>query len=141
MAIFWRLQIAVDSQVQFCDICSKISVVQKRPFVRNSVCSQILEGLLAVLAECSQFCLRSFYKKFERKSITLLVGRGGLRGVKIMNKNIVNQLAFPVVCCRNLSQVPIWYGPVEFSRLMKLGSDLTFGTKKIQRSLVSDFLV
>ena len=33
---------------------------QKRPFVRNSVCSQFLEGLFAILAECSQFCLRSF---------------------------------------------------------------------------------
>ena len=35
-------------------------VVQKRPFVRNSVCSQFLEGLFAILAQCSQFCLRSF---------------------------------------------------------------------------------
>ena len=33
---------------------------QKRPFVHNSVCSQFLEGLFAILAECSQFCLRSF---------------------------------------------------------------------------------
>ena len=30
------------------------------PVVHNSVCSQFLEGLLAILAECSQFCLRSF---------------------------------------------------------------------------------
>ena len=36
------------------------TVIQKRPFVRNSVCSQFLEGLFAILAECSQFCLRSF---------------------------------------------------------------------------------
>ena len=69
---------------------------QKRLFVHNSVCSQFLEGLFAILAECSQFCLRSFQLKFKRKSITLLVGRGGgLRGAKIMNKNIVNKLAFP----------------------------------------------
>ena len=33
---------------------------QKRPFVHNSVCSQFVEGLFAILAECSQFCLRSF---------------------------------------------------------------------------------
>ena len=33
---------------------------QKRPFVHNSVCSQFLEGLFAILAQCSQFCLRSF---------------------------------------------------------------------------------
>ena len=33
---------------------------QKRPFVHNSVCSQFLDGLFAILAECSQFCLRSF---------------------------------------------------------------------------------
>ena len=35
-------------------------LIQKRPFVHNSVCSQFLEGLFAILAECSQFCLRSF---------------------------------------------------------------------------------
>ena len=34
--------------------------VEKRPFVHDSVCSQFLEGLFAILAECSQFCLRSF---------------------------------------------------------------------------------
>ena len=33
---------------------------RERPFVHNSVCSQFLEGLFAILAECSQFCLRSF---------------------------------------------------------------------------------
>ena len=33
---------------------------QQRPFVHNSVCSQFLEGLFAILAEYSQFCLRSF---------------------------------------------------------------------------------
>ena len=33
---------------------------QKPPFVHNSVCSPFLEGLFAILAECSQFCLRSF---------------------------------------------------------------------------------
>ena len=31
----------------------------KRPFVHNSVCSQFLEDVFAILAECSQFCLRS----------------------------------------------------------------------------------
>ena len=34
--------------------------IQKRPFVHNSVCSQFLEGLFALLDECSQFCLRPF---------------------------------------------------------------------------------
>ena len=38
----------------------KIALSQKRPFVHNSVCSHFLEGLFAILAECSQFCLRSF---------------------------------------------------------------------------------
>ena len=33
---------------------------QKRQFVHNSVCSQFLEGLFAILSECSQFYLRSF---------------------------------------------------------------------------------
>ena len=61
---------------------------QKRAFVHNSVCSQFLEGLFAILAECSQFCF---------KSINLLVGRGGLRGAKIVNKHFVNKLAFPKV--------------------------------------------
>ena len=45
-------------------LCSRwfrcFGIVQKRPFVHNSVCSQFLEGLFAILAECSQFCLRSF---------------------------------------------------------------------------------
>ena len=36
-----------------------ITVIQKCPFVRNSVCSQFLEGLFAIFAECSQVCLRS----------------------------------------------------------------------------------
>ena len=37
-----------------------LKIDQKRPFVHNSVCLQFLEGLFAILAECSQFCLRSF---------------------------------------------------------------------------------
>ena len=36
----------------------KFPLSQKRPFVHNSVCSQFLEGLFAILAECSPFCLR-----------------------------------------------------------------------------------
>ena len=39
--------------------CRIFSDDQKRPFVHGSVCSQCLEGLFAILAECSQFCLRS----------------------------------------------------------------------------------
>ena len=31
---------------------------QERPFVRNSVCSQVWGSLFAILAPCSQFCLR-----------------------------------------------------------------------------------
>ena len=33
---------------------------QKRPFVHIILFVRILEGLFALLAECSQFCLRSF---------------------------------------------------------------------------------
>ena len=34
--------------------------------------------------------------KFKRKSITLLIGKGGgLRGTKIVNNSVVNKLAFP----------------------------------------------
>ena len=39
---------------------SYLNFTQKHPFVHNSVCSQFLEGLFAILADCSQFCLRSF---------------------------------------------------------------------------------
>ena len=38
----------------------ELGFFQKRPFVHNSVCSQFLEGLFAILAECSQFCLGPF---------------------------------------------------------------------------------
>ena len=40
---------------------------QKRPFVHNSVCSQFLEGVFAILAECSQFCLRSFLIEIQEE--------------------------------------------------------------------------
>ena len=71
---------------------SKRGAFQKRPFVHNSVCSQFLEGLFAILAECSQFGLRSFESKIKRKSITSLVGReGGVRGTKIVKKKICEQ--------------------------------------------------
>ena len=36
------------------------AICQKRPFVHKSVCSQFLEGLFAIFAECLQFCLRTF---------------------------------------------------------------------------------
>ena len=39
----------------------------ERPFVHNSVCSQFLEGLSAILAECSQFCLRSFLIEIQEE--------------------------------------------------------------------------
>ena len=38
---------------------SNLAVCQKRPFVHNSVYSQFWESLFAILAECSQVCLRS----------------------------------------------------------------------------------
>ena len=40
---------------------------QKRPFVHNSVCSQFLEGSFAILAECSQFCLRFFFIEIQEE--------------------------------------------------------------------------
>ena len=65
---------------------------QKRPFVHNLVWSlDFLECLFAILAECSQFFLRSFFFKFKRKSITLLVGRRGVRGTKVVDKEFVNK--------------------------------------------------
>ena len=38
----------------------EVDMFQKRPFVHNSVCSQFSEARFAILAECSQFCLRGF---------------------------------------------------------------------------------
>ena len=74
-------------------------MVQKRPFVRNSVCSQFLEGLFAILAECSQFCLRSF-NRISRGNLSLCwLGGGGVRGTKIVNKNVVNTRAFSAYVC------------------------------------------
>ena len=40
-------------------------------------------------------CLRSFKYKFKRTSITLLVGRGGGKDTKVVNRLLVNKLAFP----------------------------------------------
>ena len=55
-------------------------IIQKRLFVHNSVCSQ-LEGLFAVLAECSQFCLRSFFNRNSRGNPSLCwLGKGGVKG-------------------------------------------------------------
>ena len=47
---------------------------------------------------CSQFWLsvrNSVWGPLKRKSITLLVRRGGSRGTKIVNKHFVNKLVFP----------------------------------------------
>ena len=71
------------------------SQTQKRLFVHNSVCSKILEGLFAILAECSQFCLRAFNRNSRGNPSICWLGGGGLRGAKIVNKHFVNKLAFP----------------------------------------------
>ena len=63
--------------------------IQKRPFVHNSVCSQLLEGLFAILAECSQFCLRP---RNWRGNPSSCCWEGGLMGTQIVNKNFVNKL-------------------------------------------------
>ena len=55
---------------------------QKRPFVHNSVCSQFLEGLFAILAECSQFCLRSFSRNSRGNPSFCWLGGGGVKGHK-----------------------------------------------------------
>ena len=76
-----------------------LTYFQERPFVHNSVCSQFLEGLFAILPECLQFCLRSFEKKEIQEEIHHLAGweGGGFRGIKIVNKIFVNKLAFPIL--------------------------------------------
>ena len=58
-------------------------------FVRN-----FWRVLLAILAECSQFCLRSFYRKSRGNPSLCRLGGGGSRGTRIANKNFVNKLAF-----------------------------------------------
>ena len=68
--------------------------IQKRPFVHNSVCSQFLEGLFAILAECSQFCLSSFNRN-SRGNPSLCWLEGGVIGAKSVNKHFVNKLVFP----------------------------------------------
>ena len=73
-----------------------MSVNQKRPFVHNSDCSPFLEGLFAILAECSQFCFEALLRVILEE-IPHFAGweGGGLRGAKIVNRNFVNKLAFP----------------------------------------------
>ena len=39
---------------------SSLIECQKHPSVHDSLCSHFLEGLFAILAECSQLCLRVF---------------------------------------------------------------------------------
>ena len=65
------------------------STFQKRPFVHNSVCSQFLEGLFAILAECSQFCLRSFNRNSRGNPSFCWLGGGGVNGHENYEKNIL----------------------------------------------------
>ena len=58
----------------------EILLIKKRHLVRNVVCSQFRESLFAIVAECSQYCLRC-----KGKSITLLGRREGDRDTKIVN--------------------------------------------------------
>ena len=50
---------------------------QKRPFVHNSVCSQVSESLFAILVECSQFCLRAVFTEILEEIHDFLVLEGG----------------------------------------------------------------
>ena len=66
----WAPLIVIETSLQALFTTVRVKIItgslvtlenfQKCPFVRNSVGSQFLEGLFAILAECSQFCLRSF---------------------------------------------------------------------------------
>ena len=53
---------------------------QKRPFVHNSVCSQFWESLLAILAQCSPFCLWSFNRNSRGNLSLCWLGGGGFYG-------------------------------------------------------------
>ena len=77
---------------------SDIILIQKRPFVHNSVCSQFLEGLFAIFAEWSQFCLRPLPIGIQEEITHFAGWEGGVMGTKIVNNIFVNKLAFPIHC-------------------------------------------
>ena len=56
---------------------------QKRPFVHNSVCSQFLEGLFAILADCSPILFEVLLIEIQEE-IHRFAGweGGGSRGTK-----------------------------------------------------------
>ena len=68
------------------------SIIQKRPFVQNSVCPQFLECLFAILVECPQFSLRSFLRE-NQEEIHHFAGyrRGGFKGHKNCEQKICEQ--------------------------------------------------
>ena len=74
----------------------KLEKTEKRPFVHNSVCSQFLEGLFAISAECFAILFEVLLTEIQEE-IHHFAGweGGGSRGTKIVNKNFVNKLAFP----------------------------------------------
>ena len=84
-------------------------IVQKRPVVHNSVCSQFLESLFAILAECSQFCFRYFYYKFKTlesrgNSSPYWLGGGWSKGHNHCEQNICEQtVAFPNMASFSMS--------------------------------------
>ena len=70
---------------------------QKRPFVHKSVCSQFLEGLFVILAECSQLCLRSFFEIQEE--IHHFAGwEGGVEGHKNCEQKFCEQTGVSYIC-------------------------------------------
>ena len=92
-----------DPSVHKCK-CSQEGV-EIREFLRNArlfiilFVRNFLEGLFAILGECSQFCLRSPFIEIQEEIPHFADWEGvGSRGTKIVNKNIVNKLAFPNFC-------------------------------------------
>ena len=64
---------------------------QKPRFVRNSVCSQLLEGLFAILAECSQFCWGPFNRNSRGNPSLCWLGGGEVKGHKNCEQNFCEQ--------------------------------------------------
>ena len=73
---------------------------QERQFVHNSVCSQFLEGLFAILAGCSQFCLSPFNRNSRGNPSFRWLGGGGVKGHKNCEQKFCEQRGVFAFACQ-----------------------------------------
>ena len=76
-------------------------LLQKRPFVHNSVCPQFLEGVFAILFEVLLIEIQQEIHHFAGWT-------GGFRGTKIVSKHFVNKLAFPMTVLAIIVATTCW---------------------------------